>query len=223
MPYAAGTYAYRVQGVFGATAATPIEIWSFGFHGDLYDVPEAPLADQASALWNAASAYIQNVGDSGKAAFSHEVWLTEVLVGALNPDGTIISGSYTRHSDTPVNGTVPPGGTPIDISFVITLDAGTPKHGRFGRFYPPVQPSTLTLGVIADDVAMARAHQALVFLEAFFTVSGDGKLVVASKTYGTNRPISEIRCGVVPDVQRRRRNALEEKYQTIDGPIPTPP
>lgn len=217
MPYSVPLTHVRIEGVIGATAAAPVEVWSFGFHVSGALLP-AGYDAALPAVWDAAAAYITNT--AAEAGFSPEVWLTEVMAGSLDADGTLSTGFYSRYAEAAVKGTGA-GNIPLQLTTAVTLDAGKPAAGRFNRFYPPPQPMVTTLGQITQVVANARAIAARTLVNACVDALEDQQGteafngVVASSRYQSNRLIQNVRVGRVPDVQRRRRNGLSEAYQSV--------
>jgi hypothetical protein len=218
MPYAVPLTHFRAAGHFGSSAVLPLETWTFGFYIGGAALPAGYLLSLPAA-YNAVRDYIGGVDAAG---FSNEVWLTEVAAAALNADGTLQTGFYSRFFGTPKAGGVQSAAGEFDTTWAITLDAGLPSAGRFNRFYPPPQRPIITLGSITATDATLLATRAKSMLEGVNTAMSaspgagtTGGIVVASQRWGTNRSLAAIKCGRVPDSQRRRRRSLQENYASI--------
>lgn len=215
MPYALPLTHFRAEGVIGATAATPVEAWSFGFH-----LSGAMLPDGYDAVlpgcWAAVAALIGRTDATG-AMFHPQVWLTEVMAASKGADGKLQAGFYSRYSEGPVNGKASQASSaavPFQTALAVTLDAGKPAAGRFNRFYLPVPAGgDLQVGLLTTDRALGYATAARTMLNAVsFAMNLDG-ITVASARWGTNRPPEVVKVGRVPDTVRSRRTSLVEDYQ----------
>lgn len=108
---------------------------------------------------------------------------------------------------------------PWQNALCVTLDAGPPKAGRFGRFYLPPQSFTMSGGsgqVDSGDInsIWSEVITLLTNLSNIPGVDANWKLAVAGQTGGgTLRPVTSIRLGNVCDTVRRRRRQLTESYQ----------
>jgi hypothetical protein len=229
MPYASPLTHVRAEGVFGSSASSPVEQWSFGFYVAGAELPagyDAVLPD----VWSALARYIGN--STNFATFYSDTWLTEVMAAEITPAGGLAQGYYSRYAAPggAVSGVSNAGSAPYQLTSAVTLDAGKPAAGRFNRFYPPPQYGGTTLGLIAPEAAQARANVAKTMLRevatalspttlksdwfGVTTVGVEFRPVVASKVHGSSRNIQAVRVGRVQDTQRRRRNSLPEGYVT---------
>lgn len=106
-------------------------------------------------------------------------------------------------------------------TIVMTLWSGLSLGaGNFGRMYLPHTSGTLesTTPRLSASTAQTMATAMAAFVQNVKTIAGTltgaPEPVIASKLgTGTNKRITQVRCGRVIDTQRRRRNALEEDYQ----------
>lgn len=149
-------------------------------------------------------------------ATSHSV---EGVSGYVYNDAGVLT-EQAATSDTPDVGTSP-GILPHSTAVVASLLTAVPGARTRGRLYLPLcglplDSALLTIsgtqrGVIATAVAGALND----LRTAGYDVGADGlDPVVVSTTATLATPITTVRVGSVPDVQRRRRNGLVEIYSS---------
>lgn len=210
------------RGHFG-TATTERETWSFGIRvkpgapgtegqlGNLDDSQMAGLRDEGAVLIGGANSLVSN------AAFFDE--LRHYTIGT---DGRAEGEVQIARMPAPQAGPVGSPRPPWQNALAVTLDAGFPAKGRFGRFYMPCPAVTV------DDsglINLAQAETIFAGVTTFLTnISnfpgldlGWGVAVVGGTGVdGTMRPVEQIRLGRVVDTQRRRRRQVEEAYLKAD-------
>jgi hypothetical protein len=148
--------------------------------------------------------------DSGIAAAAV---LRRVKIAAIGADGRYDGAPW----ESPALSIPGGGGTstaPFQIARVVTLD--TPAFPRnSGRMYLPVPSSTpATDGRYAQAQALAVATKTASFLSGVNSLDGAHRVVVPT-IKGDLLTVNKVRCGRVPDTQRRRRNNLLEEYSSM--------
>lgn len=213
-----------LRGVFGTTATTQIEEWSASMSYDVVGedlglMPSTIGETALAAIATAWEAVIEESGTSPTPVFSDITWLTEVCYYRAQADGTSTTGVWERYFlPAPAQGIATNSEMPLQIATVVTLDAGGPRGGRFGRFYLPALSLTPDLGRWPAGAAEGLVENVQTALAAVNTalstaVADVVELVVASgRGDGENRPVRELRVGRVPDTMRSRRSALNEDY-----------
>lgn len=156
------------------------------------------------------------------AAFTTQAKLGWVKVNNIGPDGKYTNAtSNTFDYPEPTSGSGPSG-----IPFIINSATSWTTHlnragpGYTGRVYLPYGPSS------RPDMLLTGSEQANYLavgqdlLNVIQDTPGPDVMtpVVASKVNATNTPITGVRIGSVLDVQRRRKNAIQEVY--VAGPWP---
>lgn len=108
---------------------------------------------------------------------------------------------------------------PLQTSVCISLRTDTPgARGRGRMFWPAVTVAPQADGRIPQSVCQEYldAMQAwLTDVSGAFATPWFGGVSVRSVTDHLTRPVTSLRCGDVPDVQRRRRDALVETYLAV--------
>lgn len=132
-------------------------------------------------------------------------------------------------AEAPYSGTAPTGtvAAPLQTAIVVSLRTTTPGRSFRGRlFWPAVKSITTDTGgrIPAATVALILA-EAKTYLRALQDAIKGGafpgpnpvtvQLAVVSQTIGAQTPVSNLQVGDVYDVQRRRRDALKEAYQSV--------
>lgn len=213
-----------LRGEFISTANQVLEEWSCSMSYDVVgpDVGAMPNTIGTDALEDIADAwracYIGSMGGGG-AGFPSRSRLTEVAYWRAKTDGKSTTGSWERYFlPSPAVGVGAATQMPLQIATVVTLDAGGPRGGRFGRFYLPMIAAPLENFRYPADVpgnVSGRVVTALTAVNGVLSgvVGDDVELVVASgRGSGENRPVREVRVGDVPDTMRSRRESLAEIY-----------
>lgn len=124
---------------------------------------------------------------------------------------------------TSVAGTGTPNKSFSD-AICVSLLSGRPGRSYRGRLYIPglaVGLDTTALR-ITPTVTLALATEGAAFLDAIADAVGAGQVVrpiIVSQTLGVNTQVSAVRVGDVLDTQRRRRDSLQEAYNTAPVPV----
>ncbi len=204
---------------------------SLGPVGGAEDMWQIGLRFTNSAATSSSVVPQQNV-DKCRAAF--QAFLSDAFnrfstaVSFEEARGTVINALGTAAGFTTVSPAVgvARGGAGSNLhswstSVAVTHDAGGSRRGRFGRVYLPPQSldidSSGRFAVGQRDQILAGYKQFVQACQGPTEGGEDYRLVVAS-SYGTNRPVTLLRVGDVPDTQRRRDNRLSERYGIIDLP-----
>ncbi len=155
------------------------------------------------------------------ARMSTAVSFEEARGTVIGSDGRAIGGPTISPAPVPSRAGASANLHPWSVSVAMTHDAGGARRGRFGRVYLP--PMSLAVDA-TGRFELAQRDQILTAYKTFVkacegpTEGGQElKLAVASK-YGTLRHVTMLRCGDVPDTQRRRDNRLNEAYAVL--PLP---
>lgn len=147
----------------------------------------------------------------------NNVFLTSVKANRIGADGKYLD-NQTQEFVVPSNGRAggaPASSLPYSVAVAMSLSSGLRGRSRNGRFFLPCPsvgidvngqiPAATRIAMVASTVTMMDALEGTPL----------GRLVVASNS-GFNTPVNTIRCGSVPDTQRRRRNDLLEDYAGQD-------
>jgi hypothetical protein len=217
---------YRVSfggPLYGGDNATPQEIWQCNVNV----VPGAGGSIDEDTYLSQIKTPLTNwfkSADSGNSVYAGLGWIKCNHIGA---DGKYTDATSTHVIDlTPV---VHGGVSPVnpDIMSVVT-SWGTAKvrgPGSKGRIYLPNQTYGDSVGMtipVADQNKAVAAGVALlkVLNNADDTVGNPAGTqvvatpVIASNVNATNTDIVLVRVGDVKDVQRRRKDAIKETYQS---------
>lgn len=211
MPYAAHTYAF-FGGTLLETAGQPTEIWQTGVRVTGVTDLAAYLAALGGNNDDVDGTIKQwwLVADNATMASATLDW---VRVAAVTP--TEQEPALTHFYSSPIPGTRE-AAYPNFVTTCITLETAVPSSdGGRGRVYPP-----LSIGYTGGSISTANAHNvAETGVSLMDAMSGGGTLsavpVVASKKFGTLKPVTACSCDCILDTQRRRRNALIEFRQTV--------
>lgn len=201
------------------------EVWSVGAHFvGAAGVPTAQSFAQLDA-WAGRIAALNagNVVPAGvRNIMSTAVAVTSVRCELLNGDASLAQAAE-RGTPDPRTGVGTPT-KPLQTSLVASLFTGRPGRSYRGRMYWPALGLGLgaTDGRVSNATCQAVATETAQFLRNVGAQAGfesePGFLVVCSQTLNVNTPVTEIRVGDVPDVQRRRRDALTEGI--FSAPMP---
>lgn len=105
-------------------------------------------------------------------------------------------------------------GTSLPLQLAMAVSLSTELAGRRGKgrvYLGGLAPTSLgALGRFQPDFCDGVAESFANFVTAL--AAAGHQLVVASQTANQANPVTTVRVGDVPDVQRRRRNALRETY-----------
>jgi len=216
-------YAYSVTRVtISGQAFGGNEIWSTGFF----------LGEEAAGTSNPTQGAVDAIATAWETFFEHtdvkianDYTTTQVKMAQLNTDGTTQLDNVVYH-----NYVTPPVGIeggqvyPAQLSIAVTLMSSLVRGlASKGRMYIPgcVQPIGSDGAISASNVgSMATAFQT--FLNAVNTAMPSTVNVINASfgrttptvVPGVNKTVNNIKIGGIYDTQRRRRNGLNEVYQT---------
>lgn len=213
-------------GHFGPDQGTQWETWSASTSYDVVGpdvgaMPDVLPQGTLDAIRGAYATLITKPTGGGVAAFPGHTFLDGVAYYRAKADGNSTTGTWQRSAVTATTQGMGIASTPLQIATVVTLDALGARGGRFGRFYLPGLAQGYTGGVMDTQIAVQFVTAVRTCLTAVNTaltaaVEGDAELVVASgRGNGENRPVRQVRVGVVPDTMRSRRRSLDENYQSL--------
>lgn len=156
--------------------------------------------------------------------FSSQAEVQSIKVSPINQSGHVEGGRVTSAvATTSIHGTSGGGLLPLEVaSCVSTRTAVSGRAGR-GRFYLPavVKDSLGDHGFFTSTYRDLVASAAATFLEGL-QVAGSGGSTAQVLPCVTGGPmthygtITSVKCGSVPDSQRRRRRQLTETYSSVD-------
>lgn len=114
---------------------------------------------------------------------------------------------------------------PFQTSLVSSLLTGRPGRSYRGRLFWPALGAAIGANDLRVSDANLQAHTAAIstFLEQVASIGepeNDAVLSVVSDTLSVVTPVTQISCGDVLDVQRRRRDSLIEGRVTVEYPTP---
>lgn len=205
---------------------TDDEIWQCGVRickNDGSGNPDGPLDSPAAYMGAIATPLGDWFGDDDNqmSSASDLQWLK---VNNIAADGKYSSSGATNQHDyeTPVAGAVAshvPSMLTLAWSWTTAIARGP---GHTGRIFPPVSLPSQTSNELTSTVTGFMKAAAAALLDVIFNESGAGDTsvvpVVASRVNATNTAVTGIRVGSVIDVQRRRKNALLEVYNSTVWP-----
>lgn len=165
-----------------------------------------------------------NVLSNGlRAMLSLSGWVTQIRGEFRDDTGTLVQAAeYVLPSPAAGTGTA---SKPFQTSLVSSLLTGRPGRSYRGRLYWPA----LGVAVVPTDLRIADGNLATYTNDIADFLSdvqmavpfADGPVLsVVSDTLSVATPVTEISCGDVLDVQRRRRDSLIEGR--INRPFPPP-
>jgi hypothetical protein len=221
MPYASEFL--RIRWTF--TVAESEEIADTGLNlavpgGTEFDAAAALAVANDTTLDDLFEAYFDMVGTTGSFLWADYSRLTGVHMSAVNEAGAQLG--ETKEKAYTASNAGNDANTPPQCTVVGTLWSGqSVGSGNFGRMYLPHTRLLLETGRARSTAAEADAAASL-FGTFISTVNGIGAslpsdpevIINSSKGAGSNKAPSEVRVGRVVDTQRRRRNRLEEDYQS---------
>lgn len=191
------------------------EVWSVNprfwspTSGSVIDYAELQeWADDVAAVisgWTSANALLTSL--------SSALTITSVRVEALSSTGTLIQAAESVLA-TPKAGQGSPS-KPYQTAVVTSLLTGRPGRSYRGRLYWPAQALSMSTSDlrITGPAAQGIADAMGAFLTdvAELTPGGVGvRPVVVSQTLDVATPVTSVSVGNIFDVQRRRRDSLDE-------------
>jgi hypothetical protein len=208
---------FRINGVFGPTAAAGVEIWSCGLRINTGTTNNSEAAK--TAFLETVSVPVNTFHIGGDASAGVATWLTSVSAAYIGEDGKYVGGGAQTTTVRPY--TTPPAGAGAqvsswDVARVYTLRTAQARgRGHVGRFYYPCQATVGTDGRWAAGLATNAAGAARILIDQ---VNAASKLVwtasfgvsVMSFVGGVSYQVNAVEVGRAPDTQRRRTNNLAE-------------
>lgn len=221
------TYTHQhVKLTFGGTMPGG-EIWQCGMRLGFLDgdVTEAAfnLLDPATI-----SGIIETFVTAGTTAWVDDIAYRWVKLAHVGTTGDYLRDPRVHETAAPVVGTISTR-HPLQVAWCVTLASGsTLGRANFGRFYlPPLGYNRQSgSGAVATTSVQAVLTNVSTMLDGIRDharrgpVSAPYELLIMSELgTGRTKPVAEVRLGCVPDTQRRRRNRLDENYQTVAFPL----
>lgn len=211
------TYPYHYKVVLAGEHISGDEIWSTSFalitdntvpDPDLIDGALDWLEEELGTRW----------GDLG---VSNQARLSLIKLNLIGPDGKYVDEANTFFRDVNIVAG-PAGSLPLQISTVVSLRTSARRgYATHGRMYLPYPPgSSISNGrfgpTYTGDTADAWATLFADFNDVLFGLSSSTAVgIVSGVGEGTDRAVTRVLVGDVPDTQRRRRNALKETYAEV--------
>lgn len=211
---------YRV--ILSGTSPAPGEVWSCGM--SLQGVAPAMTQDQITA-WATNIATAVNAYTSANplvSLLSSSGSMTTVRCEVRDPATEDLVRAGEAAIPTGLSGSATPNKV-LQASVVISLRTAVPGRSYRGRVYWPAWVYTPTgellfstgtlpgyLTAYADLVELVNA-QAIVVDPSFAVI-----LVVRSRLLHVSTPVTALAVGTVPDIQRRRRDAINEQYTVLN-------
>lgn len=196
------------------------EVWTVNPCFFLLDEPASVSSAEALAIATAVDALTIPTGL--RALWNTNTFATGTRVEARSRTGLLEAlGEHSRA--TAIAGTGVQN-HPYQTSVVTSLKSGFPGGQGRGRLYwpgtgAPITPSTLRIDATALGTALSAVKTYLAAIEGAVAASaGPTDLTVWSRTGTAFHIVTSLRMGDVADVQRRRRDALNEAYQETTFP-----
>jgi hypothetical protein len=224
--YSSAYVYHTAKGVFGASAATPVENWQVGLKIPTSSASLITPATLTSFMSNVKAAWTAWIAPGG-GNIGTNVFLTDLTYAHVDTDGTYVGGGVQTTTVFPVTPAVAGTGVttaPYAQAMVCSLRTAY-SRGRAsnGRIYSPfgagIQAGT---GCWTTGQASSRASATAVLLDAINTafragVDPAGSVSVMSQLgTGLTAPVLSVRCGIRPDHMESRESKLVETYQTAD-------
>lgn len=197
------------------------EVWSIGiaFNGGTNGTPISDYGQLLNWVTTIQQDFAEGTEQPEYVAqvFSHigSGWsVNKIRIEARDETGDLLQAAEASVDYTVDGGSV---NMPRQTSMVVSLLTGFPGRSRRGRVYLPYTLSSLASGARFSPVQITPVLTGFAALLARFATASadpDFNAVVWSRKLGTTLPITSIAIGDIPDVQRRRRDALPEIYTT---------
>lgn len=221
MPFAEPYVYLRAVGVFGASASSPVDIWSAGFK---FRHPEAaPSTASLQAFLETASVPVSNFHASAVRAGTN-CFLTELTAAFVGTDGRYVGGSTQSTVRRPYTTPTPGIGTtdsPYSQALVLSLRTAILRGpGSNGRVYWPATSLTIdgATGTLTTTQLNGIITPAKVLIDNLnaakqSAMPGTGPLAVMSAVgTGIAATVTSVRIGRRLDTQERRENKIPEAY-----------
>lgn len=207
------------------TGQSPAEIWQCGVRVALSGASAGDSIDEDQALtdWTPQiTTWFQGTYTGAVKIIPTLCTLDWIKVNKIGANGKYVDETTHVHDFVPAIAGLASPQMPNIIATAVTWRTGkTRPPGAWGRVYLPAYgtPITATGSMrMSAPTALAVANsggQLLASIVATLSAQNlEGSPVVASKVDGINRKILTVTAGDVFDVQRRRKDALIESYQT---------
>ena len=199
------------------------EVWSVNPVWQIGGVSTAEDISQTEAQTMVDAANAKAIPAGLYSSITSSVSFTGIRLEARRWDGTLAAQAQAMKS-TPFFGS---SGTahPYQTSSVTSLRSGHPGATGRGRLYWPATGMALATATLRPTTATVDGFLAGVktYLTSLtdalaVTLTNAPVLSVWSRTTGATHPVTEIKCGDVMDVQRRRRDNLIEGYSAVSWP-----
>lgn len=177
------------------------------------------IADLIVGNWNGMMTQVFGGGVTLASRLSNDTVYQTVDVYALDAQGHATDQAQASFPNT-AKGTAGVGHMPPECAIVVSLRTGLPGRSKRGRLYlGGFAPIALKNEGIVEPVvqqAIVASLDAFGTGMKFETPANVDRLnwVVLSRTTTTVARITELRCGSLWDVQRRRQNGMQESYET---------
>jgi len=200
------------------------EVWSVGINFmPAASTPASYVTTQADLNgWaGVISAVLDNPAFASLAlAMSTVTSIDTIVTQKIAADNTVERQSIPVDSDYVGNGAAY---KPYPTCVVLSLRTGLPGASFRGRTYWPATGIGVNeYGRNASTLDMAQDYAAMLYEIATaavgFGTAEELRPCVFSRTKDLVTPVTQIRVGDVPDVQRRRRDALAEDYSSVTYP-----
>jgi hypothetical protein len=208
---------FRINGVFGPSAAGGVEIWSCGMRINTGTTNNSEQAK--TAFLETVSVPVNTFHLLPDVAAGVATWLTSVSAAYIGEDGKYVGGGAQTTTVRPY--TTPPAGAGAqtsswDVARAYTLRTAQARgRGHVGRFYYPCQGAVgtdgrWTVGQVTNAASGARAMIEQVNSAAKLVWTASFGVSVMSFVGGVSYQVNAVEVGRAPDTQRRRTNALVE-------------
>jgi len=192
-------------------------VWQIGGVSTSEDVTQADVIAMATAV----NAIVPGAGLTG--IMSTSTFFTATRIEARRWDGTLAAQADAARA-TPLAGS---GSTshPFQTCVVSSLRTAAIGGSGRGRLYWPatgiaINAPTLrpTSGQISSTLAAVKTYLTSITAALAPSLTNGPVLSVWSRLHASTSPVNSINMGDVLDVQRRRRDALIEAYQSVAVP-----
>jgi len=216
-------YAFSVTRVsITGLAFAGAEVWSTGFFVGYDDAgasnPTQTAVDAIAARW---TTFFTNTNTH----VANDYTTTQVKMAQLNTDGSTMLDNVLYHNYvTPPTGLDGGAPMPAQVTLAATLMSNNVRGlASKGRMYlPGINHPIGSDGAISSTNIGLLATNLETFIEGVNTDLGvAGRVILASfgrttptVAPGVNAEVTNIKIGGIYDTQRRRRNGLNEVYQT---------
>lgn len=213
-------------GVLGSGSG--FDVWQTGVHLASNGDPVLQVPDSAAlqTLFDDVLSPFHSHADTGISAGCTLRW---VKAARLKLDGTYDAEPSDFETTAPVAGATADSRTSMIESMVVSLWSGnTLGRANYGRLYIPwnsypTNPGTGRISNAARTAMLARATELMGGINDWATTAIPGpppaRIMIMSKLgAGEQREPAWLRVGDVVDVQRRRKDAVRELYETVAFP-----